>query len=126
MRISDWSSDVCSSDLAPNLAAANKRVRNILKQAGDVCGDVDPARFEHAAEKQLFAALKSIDAQNAKTADYTQQLINLAALREPVDAFFDGVMVNADDPAVRSNRLALLGKLDAACRSVADLSQLPG
>src|SRR3546814_18298313 len=87
MRISDWSSDVCSSDLAPNLAAANKRVRNILKQAGDVCGNVDPARFEHAAEKQLFAALKSIDAQNAKTADYTQQLINLEALREPVDAF---------------------------------------
>lgn len=111
---------------APNLAAANKRVRNILKQAGDVSGQIDQARFEHAAEKQLFAALESIEAQNAKTSDYTQQLINLAALREPVDAFFDGVMVNADDPAVRANRLALLGKLDAACRSVADLSQLPG
>ncbi|NGY04786.1 glycine--tRNA ligase subunit beta [Solimonas terrae] len=111
---------------AANLAAANKRVRNILKQAGDVSGAIDASRFEHAAEKQLFAALEMIEAQNVKTGDYTQQLVNLAALREPVDAFFDGVMVNADDAAVRSNRLALLGKLDAACRSVADLSQLPG
>lgn len=111
---------------APNLAAANKRVRNILRQAGDVAGMVAPARFEHAAEKQLFAALEAVEAQNANTADYTQRLVNLAALREPVDAFFDGVMVNAEDPAVRTNRLALLAKLDAACRSVADLSQLPG
>lgn len=111
---------------APNLAAANKRVHNILKQAGEVSGQINPARFEHVAEQQLFAVLETVEAQNAKTRDYTQQLVNLAALREPVDAFFDGVMVNADDPVVRGNRLALLGKLDMACRSVADLSQLPG
>ncbi|MFA5939990.1 MAG: glycine--tRNA ligase subunit beta [Sinimarinibacterium sp.] len=111
---------------APNLAAANKRIRNILRQAGMATGDVDPQRFEHAAEKTLYARLGELEALNARTADYREQLINLAALREPVDAFFDGVMVNADDPAVRANRLALLARLDRLCRSVADLSQLPG
>ncbi|WP_028080945.1 glycine--tRNA ligase subunit beta [Solimonas soli] len=111
---------------APNLAAANKRVRNILRQAGDAGSAIDSARFEHAAEKALYTKLEEVEALNAKTADYTQQLVNLASLREPVDAFFDGVMVNAGDAAVRANRLALLRKLDAACRSVADLSQLPG
>jgi glycyl-tRNA synthetase beta chain len=111
---------------APNLAAANKRVRNILKQAGAVDSVIDPARFEHDAEKALYAQLEAVEAQNAKTDDYTRQLIQLASLREPVDAFFDAVMVNVDDAAVRANRLALLAKLDAACRSVADLSQLPG
>jgi glycyl-tRNA synthetase beta chain len=111
---------------APNLAAANKRIRNILKQAGSVTGAVDAARFEHEAERALFAKLGELEALNAKTADYTAQLVNLAALREPVDAFFDGVMVNAEDAAVRANRLALLARLDRACRSVADLSQLPG
>lgn len=111
---------------APNLAAANKRIRNILKQAGSVTGAVDAARFEHEAERALFARLGELEALNAKTADYTAQLVNLAALREPVDAFFDGVMVNAEDAAVRANRLALLTRLDRACRSVADLSQLPG
>ena len=111
---------------APNLAAANKRIRNILKQAGSVTGAVDAARFEHEAERALFAKLGEVEALNAKTADYTAQLVNLAALREPVDAFFDGVMVNAEDAAVRANRLALLARLDRACRSVADLSQLPG
>jgi len=111
---------------APNLAAANKRIRNILKQAGSVTGAVDAARFEHEAERALFARLGELEALNAKTADYTAQLVNLAALRDPVDAFFDGVMVNAEDAAVRANRLALLTRLDRACRSVADLSQLPG
>jgi glycyl-tRNA synthetase beta chain len=111
---------------APNLAAANKRIRNILKQAGSVTGAVDAARFEHEAERALFAKLAELEALNAKTADYTAQLVNLAALREPVDAFFEGVMVNAEDAAVRANRLALLTRLDRACRSVADLSQLPG
>jgi len=111
---------------APNLAAANKRVRNILKQAGGASGSVEAARFEHEAERVLHARLGEVEALNARTADYTAQLVNLAALREPVDAFFEGVMVNAEDAAVRANRLALLAQLDRACRSVADLSQLPG
>ncbi|WP_020649992.1 glycine--tRNA ligase subunit beta [Solimonas variicoloris] len=111
---------------APNLAAANKRVRNILKQAGEVGDTIDAARFEHAAENALFAGLDDVHARNATTADYAQQLVNLASLREPIDAFFEGVMVNTEDPAVRANRLALLQRFDTACRSVADLSQLPG
>lgn len=114
-----------ANEAAPNLAAANKRVRNILKQAGDVGSAIDASRFEHDAEKALFTRLEAVETQNAGAA-YAQQLLNLASLRAPVDAFFDGVMVNADDAAVRANRLALLRKLDTACRSVADLSQLPG
>jgi glycyl-tRNA synthetase beta chain len=58
------------------------------------------------------------------TGDYTESLLALAALRGPVDAFFDGVMVNADDPALRANRLGLLAKLHAAMNQVADLSKL--
>jgi glycyl-tRNA synthetase beta chain len=58
--------------------------------------------------------------------DYVSQLAALATLREPVDAFFTAVMVNAENPAVRANRLALLARLDGLCRSVADISLLPG
>lgn len=105
-----------------NLAAAHKRVRNLLKQAGDVGVSIDPARFEHETERALFAAMNGLNLEG----DYTEQLTQLATLREPVDAFFTAVMVNADDPAVRSNRLALLARLDKLCRSVADISLLPG
>ena len=107
---------------AANLAAAHKRVRNILKQAGDVGAAIDPARFEHEAESTLYAAMNGLHLEG----DYSAQLAQLATLREPVDAFFTAVMVNADDPAVRSNRLALLSRLDLLCRSVADISLLPG
>ncbi|MEC9364067.1 MAG: glycine--tRNA ligase subunit beta [Pseudomonadota bacterium] len=115
-----------SDAAAPNLAAANKRIRNILKQAGDSAGSVDPAKFAHDAERTLFSKLGELETLNAATPDYGARLIHLAALREPVDAFFDGVMVNDPDAAVRSNRLALLARLDRLCRSVADLSCLPG
>ena len=111
---------------APNLAAANKRIRNILKQAGAADGVVDASRFEHAAEGALFDAMNALAARNKSTTDYTSKLVTLASLREPVDAFFDGVMVNAENPAVRANRLALLKQLDSMCREVADLSCLPG
>ncbi len=111
---------------SPNLAAANKRIRNILKQAEGVTGSVDSARFQLDAERALFIKLGELEILNAGTNDYTAQLVNLASLREPVDAFFDGVMVNDPDATVRANRLALLSRLDALCRSVADLSQLPG
>ena len=105
-----------------NLAAAHKRIRNILKQAGDVGINIDAKLFESDAERALFTAMNALDLED----DYKQQLTQLATLREPVDAFFTAVMVNADDPAVRSNRLALLSKLDQLCRSVADISLLPG
>ena len=112
---------------AEALAAANKRVSNILKKSEAVQGTVDPARLVEPAEQALAAALATV-APQAEAAfaqgDYTASLQALAALRTPVDAFFDGVMVNAEDPALRANRLGLLGQLHAAMNRVADLSKL--
>ena len=113
---------------SPSLAAANKRVGNILKKAEGEVGDAaDPTRFVEAAETALFAALSEIspkaDAAFA-SGDYTASLQALAALREPVDAFFDSVMVNADDPALKANRLALLKQLHQTMNRVADISRL--
>ena len=113
---------------APALAAANKRVGNILKKAeGGIDAAADPARFVEAAESALFAALSEIAprAEDAFAAgDYTGSLKALAALKGPVDAFFDDVMVNADDPALKANRLALLNQLHRTMNRVADLSRL--
>ncbi len=111
---------------APNLAAANKRIRNILKQADMTEAPLQSGLLAHEAERALHAKLQELEKLNATTADYTAQLVNLAALREPVDAFFEAVMVNDPDATIRANRLALLSRLDALCRSVADLAQLPG
>jgi glycyl-tRNA synthetase beta chain len=113
---------------AAALAAANKRVGNILKKVEDsVDAWVDTALLKEAAEVALHAALVDVvpraDAAFV-TGDYSESLQALAALRAPVDAFFDGVMVNADDPALRANRLGLLAKLYAAMNQVADLSKL--
>jgi glycyl-tRNA synthetase beta chain len=113
---------------APALAAANKRVGNILKKAeGEVGGVADPARCVEAAETALFVALGEI-APRADAAfaagDYTASLKALAALKTPVDAFFDHVMVNADDPALKANRLALLNQLHQTMNRVADISRL--
>ncbi|MFZ3175829.1 MAG: glycine--tRNA ligase subunit beta [Thiobacillus sp.] len=113
---------------APTLAAANKRVGNILKKAeGEVGGALDQSRLVEAAETALFAALGEI-APRADAAfaagDYTASLQALAALKAPVDAFFDQVMVNADDPALKANRLALLHRLHQTMNRVADLSRL--
>ena len=113
---------------APALAAANKRVGNILKKAeGAVSGAVKAELLVEAAEKTLFEALQAV-APKAQAAfeqgDYTASLQQLAALKAPVDAFFDGVMVNADDAALKANRLALLAQLHQAMNRVADLSRL--
>ncbi len=113
---------------AESLAAANKRVGNILKKAeGEVDDKADPARFVEAAETALFASLSEI-APRADAAfssgDYTASLQALAALKAPVDAFFDSVMVNTDDPALKANRLALLNQLHRTMNRVADLSRL--
>ncbi|MGH8518655.1 MAG: glycine--tRNA ligase subunit beta, partial [Panacagrimonas sp.] len=113
-------------EAAPNLAAANKRARNILRQAAAGTAAIDPSRFTHAAESALATAMDTLSTRNASTADYAARLVNLATLRAPIDAFFDGVMVNAEDPDVRRNRLALLQRFDTMCRDVADLSCLPG
>lgn len=113
---------------APALAAANKRVGNILKKAdGEVGSTVKPELLQEDAEKALYAALQSVAPQaNAAfdAGDYTASLRALAALKGPVDAFFDGVMVNADDAALKANRLALLQQLHGAMNRVADLSRL--
>jgi glycyl-tRNA synthetase beta chain len=113
---------------APALAAANKRVGNILKKAeGAVHATVKPELLQEAAEKSLAEALKTV-APKAEAAfasgDYAASLQALAALKAPVDAFFDGVMVNAEDPALRANRLGLLATLHQAMNRVADLSKL--
>jgi len=113
---------------AASLAAANKRVGNILKKVeGAVPTQVDAALFKEAAEGALFEALQ-VAAPKAQAAfesgDYTASLQALAVLKGPVDAFFEGVMVNAEDVALRNNRLGLLATLHAAMNRVADLSRL--
>ncbi|MCA0177846.1 MAG: glycine--tRNA ligase subunit beta [Proteobacteria bacterium] len=112
---------------AAPLAAANKRVANILKKADATPGVVDAARLVEPAEQALAAALAAVgpvaDAR-FDAHDDTGALQALAALKEPVDRFFEHVMVNAEDPALRANRLALLAQLHAAMNRVADLARL--
>jgi glycyl-tRNA synthetase beta chain len=113
---------------AAALAAANKRVGNILKKAeGAVPDAVDAALLRESAEQALAAALRTVAPQADaafERGDYTASLQALAQLKAPVDTFFDAVMVNADDAALRANRLALLGRLQRAMNRVADLSRL--
>lgn len=109
------------------LAAANKRIGNILKKAGEVDAHVKPALLKVDAEKNLHAAMQTLlpksDAQ-FQAGDYTASLQTLAALRAPVDAFFDDVMVNAEELELRLNRQGLLKSLHLAMNRVADLSRL--
>lgn len=115
---------------SPALAAANKRVGNILKKAeveGPVDAHVNPELLQEKAEQDLFAALQRfVPEANAQfdAGDYTASLQTLAVLRAPVDAFFDDVMVNAEQLDVRMNRLGLLKMLHNAMNRVADLSRL--
>ncbi|QHE77916.1 glycine--tRNA ligase subunit beta [Hydrogenophaga sp. PBL-H3] len=112
---------------APALAAANKRIGNILKKSEGEGAAVQQALLVEPAEQALFAAMQTtVPTANTKfdAGDYTASLQALAALRAPVDAFFDGVMVNADDPALKANRLGLLKQLHDAMNRVADLSRL--
>ena len=112
---------------APALAAANKRISNILKKADAVAASVRPELLVEPAEAALFAAMGGVlpAAQGQLDAmDYTAALQTLAALRAPVDAFFEGVMVNAEAPELRANRLGLLKTLHTAMNQVADLARL--
>ncbi len=115
---------------AEALAAANKRIRNILRKAeGDIPGSIDPALLREPAESELAEAVAAaIDDTGAALAqkDYVSVLGRLARLRPQVDAFFDGVMVNAEDPALRGNRLALLRTLGDRLGSVAAIEHLSG
>ncbi|WP_022979610.1 glycine--tRNA ligase subunit beta [Ideonella sp. B508-1] len=113
---------------AASLAAANKRVSNILKKVeGALPTAIDSALLQEPAEQALAAALAEVAPQadaRFEAHDYTGSLQALAALKAPVDAFFEDVMVNAEDPALRANRLALLNGLHGAMNRVADLSRL--
>ena len=113
---------------ASSLAAANKRVGNILKKAEEsTTARVDTALLREPAEIALLTALLAVKQTSDgqfESGNYTASLQALAALRAPVDAFFDTVMVNAEDAALRKNRLGLLATLHAAMNRVADLSKL--
>ena len=113
---------------AAALAAANKRIGNILKKSDSpVAGTIDLSLLREPAEQELQKAIEQIGPKAStlfERGEYADSLRVLAALREPVDAFFDGVMVNAEDAALRANRLGLLTSLHAAMNRVADLSKL--
>jgi glycyl-tRNA synthetase beta chain len=113
---------------APALAAANKRVGNILKKVeGEVKAEVNANLLQEPAEKALNTALSQVKPVADKlfeSGDYTGSLKALAALKAPVDDFFDNVMVNADDVALKNNRLGLLAILHQTMNRVADLSKL--
>jgi glycyl-tRNA synthetase beta chain len=114
---------------AQALAAANKRIGNILRQAGvTTAGDVVANLVEPGAEAALADALAAAEndvAPLAHSRDYVGLLLRLATLRDPVDRFFDAVMVMVDDPARKANRLNLLGRLRGLFLRVADISLLP-
>jgi len=112
------------------LAAANKRIRNILRQAGGTPSDkVDAGKLAEPAERKLAEAVQTLEAQVAplfRTGNYAGAMKHLAGLRPAVDEFFDKVMVMVDDSAVRDNRLALLNRLGNLFLNVADISRLQG
>ncbi|MDK4586304.1 glycine--tRNA ligase subunit beta [Kingella kingae] len=109
------------------LAAANKRVQNLLKKADAQLGDVNASLFAQDEEKALFAAAQDLQpkvADAAKRGDFQAALTELAAIKPQVDAFFDGVMVMAEDAAVKQNRLNLLNLLASLMNAVADIALL--
>ena len=113
---------------AEALAAANKRIQNILKKAGDLpAGGADLALMSEAAEKALFGAMNELApgvVSWVQNGGYTEALTALAGVRAEVDTFFDQVMVMADEPQLRANRLALLKSLGDMMNQVADISKL--
>ena len=113
---------------AVSLAAANKRVGNILKKTeGGISAEVDSRLLQEPAEQALYQTLTDILPETEKTfaaGDYTVSLQILAALKSPVDTFFDHVMVNVEDESLRNNRLALLAQLHQIMNRIADLSKL--
>jgi glycyl-tRNA synthetase beta chain len=112
---------------SPALAAANKRIGNVLKKAGEVDAHVNTALFKEDAEQALYTVMQKLLPESEaqfNAGDYTASLQTLATLRSPVDAFFDDVMVNAEEMDLRLNRQGMLKKLHEAMNRVADLSAL--
>ena len=127
-------SDVLKTDDGENLIQGFKRANNILSQAEEADGveysfGADPKFAETEAEKDLFAALDAAEAKIAPAMaqqDFAPAMAAMAELRGPIDAFFEAVQVNAENPTVRRNRLNLLSRIRTICSSVADLSKLDG
>jgi len=116
---------------AESLAAANKRIANILKktETGTLSTNIDAALLREPAERNLAAALDAIASSvdtHLRCAEYDAALTLLASLRPMIDAFFNDVMVNDPDAALRANRLALVNRVRTLFSGVADLSRLPG
>ncbi|MDX8499214.1 glycine--tRNA ligase subunit beta [Mesorhizobium sp. VK4C] len=116
-----------------DLLAGTKRAANILaaeeKKKTLVADGVEPALFREDAEKKLYAAVNQAEkeaGQAIQNEDFSTAMLSLSVLREPVDSFFEGVLVNDEDQAVRANRLALLARIRAATDQVADFSKIVG
>ena len=112
---------------AVSLAAANKRIRNILRKSDATEGALEEPLLYEPAERALYETMRKLEPEvsaRMKRGDYAGMLLAVAGLRGPVDAFFDKVMVNADDPKIRANRHALLRRLDGLLNQVADISKL--
>jgi glycyl-tRNA synthetase beta chain len=121
------------TDDGKNLLAGTKRAANILaaeeKKGTAVAGFVDPEKFREPAEQALFSAVNRAETeagQAIERQDFSAAMLALSALREPVDLFFEKVLVNDEDAAVRANRLALLSRIRAATGQVADFSKIAG
>ncbi len=121
------------TEAGKNLLAGTKRAANILaaeeKKGTAVADAVDPALFRLPAETTLFDAVNQAEskaAQAIQAQDFSAAMTALSALREPVDSFFEDVLVNDEDAAIRANRLALLQRIRAATGQVADFSKIAG
>ncbi|MEI9404294.1 glycine--tRNA ligase subunit beta [Mesorhizobium argentiipisi] len=121
------------TDEGKNLLAGTKRAANILaaeeKKKTLIAETVEPALFREGAEKKLYAAVNQAEkeaGQAIQNEDFSAAMLALSVLREPVDSFFEGVLVNDEDQAVRANRLALLARIRAATDQVADFSKIVG
>src|SRR5690606_34899842 len=116
-----------------NLLAGTRRAANILsaeeKKGTSVAPAVDPELLREDAERRLFAAVNQAEKEAGEAIqkeDFSAAMLALSALREPVDSFFEKVLVNDEDAAVRANRLALLQRIRAATGQVADFSKIAG
>ncbi len=122
-----------STDDGKNLLAGTKRAANILaaeeKKGTAIAAAVDPGKFRLPAEEMLFAAVNQAERQAGQAIqneDFSAAMLALSVLREPVDSFFEQVLVNDEDAGIRANRLALLARIRAATDQVADFSKIAG
>ncbi len=127
-----WATFLDTED-GKNLLAGTKRAANILaaeeKKGTRIAAAVDPALLSEPAEKALSAAVNQAESEAGEAIerlDFSGAMRALSALREPVDSFFEEVLVNAEDEAVRANRLALLARIRNATDRVADFSKIAG